>query len=137
MICLNGKIETQKNVLREQYKRLRQDNLSFFAFTATPKWKTKALFDEIGEDGKPPFHYYTMRQAIEEGFILDVLANYATWGQYFKLLKISESDKELSKTKAKKAKGMCFINLNPLKSKIQTLKSKIKTCGRGRSSSRP
>ncbi|WP_373766927.1 type I restriction endonuclease subunit R [Glaesserella sp.] len=102
----------KKQLFIEAAKRQRQPNLSFFAFTATPKWKTKALFDEIGEDGKPPFHYYTMRQAIEEGFILDVLANYATWGQYFKLLKISESDKELSKTKAKKAM-MRFVELHP------------------------
>ncbi len=102
----------KKQLFIEAAKRQRQPNLSFFAFTATPKWKTKALFDEIGEDGKPPFHYYTMRQAIEEGFILDVLANYATWGQYFKLLKISENDKELSKTKAKKAM-MRFVELHP------------------------
>ena len=109
----DGLSDTAKQQLFiEAAKRQRQPNLSFFAFTATPKWKTKALFDEIGEDGKPPFHYYTMRQAIEEGFILDVLANYATWGQYFKLLKISESDKELSKTKAKKAM-MRFVELHP------------------------
>ncbi len=109
----DGLSDTAKQQLFiEAAKRQRQPNLSFFAFTATPKWKTKALFDEIGEDGKPPFHYYTMRQAIEEGFILDVLANYATWGQYFKLLKISENDKELSKTKAKKAM-MRFVELHP------------------------
>ncbi len=50
-------------------KRGRQSNLSFFAFTATPKHKTLAVFGREGE----PFHRYTMRQAIEEGFILDVL----------------------------------------------------------------
>lgn len=59
-------IEAQKNILREQYKRKRQDNLSFFAFTATPKWKTLALFDEPNEQGETPFHRYTMKQAIEE-----------------------------------------------------------------------
>lgn len=109
----NGLSDTAKQQLFiEAAKRQRQPNLSFFAFTATPKWKTKALFDEVGEDGKTPFHHYTMRQAIEEGFILDVLANYVTWGQYFKLLKISENDKELSKTKAKKAM-MRFVELHP------------------------
>lgn len=109
----DGLSDTAKQQLFiEAAKRQRQPNLSFFAFTATPKWKTKALFDEVGEDGKTPFHHYTMRQAIEEGFILDVLANYATWGQYFKLLKISENDKELSKTKAKKAM-MRFVELHP------------------------
>lgn len=104
--------EAKKQLFIEAAKRQRQPNLSFFAFTATPKWKTKALFDEVGENGEAPFHHYTMRQAIEEGFILDVLANYATWGQYFKLLKISENDKELSKSKAKKAM-MRFVNLHP------------------------
>ena len=104
--------EARKQLFIEAAKRQRQPNLSFFAFTATPKWKTKALFDEAGENGKAPFHHYTMRQAIEEGFILDVLANYATWKQYFKLLKVSENDKELSKSKAKKAM-MRFVNLHP------------------------
>ncbi|OOF67493.1 restriction endonuclease subunit R [Rodentibacter pneumotropicus] len=104
--------EAKKQLFIEAAKRQRQPNLSFFAFTATPKWKTKALFDEPGENGDTPFHHYTMRQAIEEGFILDVLANYATWGQYFKLLKISKNNKELSKSKAKK-EMMRFVNLHP------------------------
>jgi len=53
-------------------KRTRQPNLSYFAFTATPKHKTLRVFDEPGPDGKSPFHLYSMRQAIDEGFILDV-----------------------------------------------------------------
>ena len=66
--------------------RGRQPNLSFFAFTATPKGRTLELFGELGVDGKHhPFHLYPMRQAIEEGFIEDVLANYLTYNQYFKL----------------------------------------------------
>ena len=105
-------IETQKNILREQFKRSRQDNLSFFAFTATPKWKTLALFDEPNEQGKTPFHSYTMKQAIEEGFILDVLANYTTYKQYFRLLSTSDSHIELPKHKAKK-ELMRFVNLHP------------------------
>lgn len=105
-------IETQKNILREQFKRSRQDNLSFFAFTATPKWKTLALFDEPNEQGKTPFHSYTMKQAIEEGFILDVLANYATYEQYFRLLCTADSSIELPKHKAKK-ELMRFVNLHP------------------------
>lgn len=104
--------EAKKQLFIEAAKRQRQPNLSFFAFTATPKWKTKALFDEKGENGDTPFHHYTMKQAIEEGFILDVLANYATWKQYFNLLKISENDKELNKNKAKK-EMMRFVNLHP------------------------
>lgn len=105
-------IETQKNILREQFKRSRQDNLSFFAFTATPKWKTLALFDEPNEQGETPFHSYTMKQAIEEGFILDVLANYATYEQYFRLLCTADSSIELPKHKAKK-ELMRFVNLHP------------------------
>ncbi len=104
-------IDAKKAILLEAAKRQRQPNLSFFAFTATPKWKTKALFDEKGEDGNTPFHHYTMRQAIEEGFILDVLAHYSTWKQYFKLLQVSQESKELSKSKAKKAM-MRFVNLH-------------------------
>lgn len=105
-------IETQKNILREQFKRSRQDNLSFFAFTATPKWKTLALFDEPNEQGKTPFHSYTMKQAIEESFILDVLANYTTYKQYFRLLSTADSHIELPKHKAKK-ELMRFVNLHP------------------------
>ncbi|EGT79927.1 restriction endonuclease subunit R [Haemophilus quentini] len=104
-------IEVQKNILREQFKRCRQDNLSFFAFTATPKWKTLALFDEPNEQGETPFHSYSMKQAIEEGFILDVLANYATYKQYFRLLRTADSDIELPKHKAKK-ELMRFVNLH-------------------------
>ncbi len=51
---------------------------SYYAFTAAPKFKTRALFDEPGPSGASPFHEYSMRQAIEEGFIMDVLANYVT-----------------------------------------------------------
>jgi type I restriction enzyme R subunit len=66
--------------------RGRQPNLSFFAFTATPKDRTVELFGTPGADGlKAPFHLYTMRQAIEEGFILDVLANYTTYSTYYRL----------------------------------------------------
>jgi type I restriction enzyme R subunit len=68
--------------------RGKQDNLSFFAFTATPKAKTVEVFGTKGPDGKPkPFHLYSMKQAIEEGFILDVLKNYTTYKTYFKLSK--------------------------------------------------
>jgi len=63
-----------------------QPNLSFFAFTATPKGKTLELFGTKGPDGQPrAFHTYSMRQAIEEGFIVDVLANYTTYEQLFRL----------------------------------------------------
>ena len=64
----------QEEIIKAMAARGRQPNLSFFAFTATPKYKTLEVFGRPGPDGKPePFHLYTMRQAIEEGFILDVL----------------------------------------------------------------
>ena len=77
-----GEVELER-LFRTMAKRGQQPNLSFFAFTATPKHKTLAIF---GRDGEP-FHRYTMRQAIEEGFILDVLQNYMTYKTYFQLLK--------------------------------------------------
>ena len=81
--------------------RGRQSNLSFFAFTATPKYKTLAVFGHTDDHGKPcPFHLYAMRQAIEEGFILDVLQNYTTYQLFFKLSKAIEEDPEINKKKA-------------------------------------
>lgn len=79
----------------------RHDNQSFFAFTATPKQPTIETFgtvvgvNENGESVRAPFHVYSMRQAIEEGYILDVLANYTTVKEAFKLIKVSEDNPEL------------------------------------------
>ncbi|MCI5114975.1 MAG: type I restriction endonuclease subunit R, partial [Candidatus Electrothrix sp. AX1] len=93
--------------------RGRQQNLSFFAFTATPKYKTLAVFGQKDAAGKPePFHLYSMRQAIEEGFILDVLANYTTYSLFFKLSKAIEDDPEMNKKKAAQAIGR-FVSLHP------------------------
>lgn len=81
--------------------RQRQPNLSFFAFTATPKQKTLEIFGEARPDGSfHPFHLYTMRQAIEEGFILDVLQNYTTFDTYFNLLKVAADDPRYEKGEA-------------------------------------
>jgi type I restriction enzyme R subunit len=72
------------------------ENLSFFAFTATPKDKTLNMFGWKDETGKyHPFHVYSMRQAIEEGFILDVLKNYMTYKMYYKIAKAIPDDPEL------------------------------------------
>lgn len=72
------------------------DNMSFFAFTATPKDKTLNMFGWKDEFGKyHPYHIYSMRQAIEEGFILDVLKNYMTYKMYFKIAKAIPDDPEL------------------------------------------
>ena len=74
----------------------RQKNLSFFAFTATPKDKTLQIFGNEGTDGKfRPFHIYSMRQAIDEGFILDVLKNYMTYTMFFGIIKKIQDNPEL------------------------------------------
>lgn len=93
---------------RSMAKRGRQANLSFFAFTATPKHKTLKVF---GRHGKPA-HRYTMRQAIEEGFILDVLKHYTTYATYFRLLKASEDDPNVERKKAARALAR-FLKLHP------------------------
>ena len=81
-------------------------NASYFAFTATPKNKTLELFGvPFQEDGKTKFkafHLYSMKQAIEEGFIMDVLQNYTTFQSYYALLKKIEDDPEYDKLKAQK-----------------------------------
>ena len=75
-------------------------NLSFFAFTATPKDKTLQMFGEKQQNGKfKAFHIYSMQQAIEEEFILDVLKNYTTYNHYFEIIKKVEDDPELDSSK--------------------------------------
>ena len=93
--------------------RGRQPNLSFFAFTATPKGRTLELFGRLGEDGRHrPFHLYPMLQAIEEGFIEDVLANYVTYHQYFRLEKAILDDPKYKTDKARRALAR-FMVLHP------------------------
>ncbi|MGE0119598.1 MAG: type I restriction endonuclease subunit R [Dongiaceae bacterium] len=81
-------------------------NASYFAFTATPKNKTLELFGEPFPDGDKikhrPFHSYTMKQAIQEGFILDVLKSYTPVDSYYRLVKTIESDPEFDTKRAKK-----------------------------------
>jgi type I restriction enzyme, R subunit len=93
--------------------RGRRPNLSFFAFTATPKGKTLEFFGRKGASGKPEaFHIYSMRQAIEEGFILDVLRNYTSYATWFRLVKEVEDDPNLPKKKAARALAK-FMSLHP------------------------
>ena len=93
--------------------RGRQPNLSFFAFTATPKGKTVELFGRPGPGGKPePFHIYSMRQAIEEGFILDVLQHYTDYDPYYRLVKQAEDDPEFLKRRTAIALAK-FMTLHP------------------------
>ena len=90
-----------------------QPNLSFFAFTATPKAKTIELFGTAGPDGNPhSFHLYSMRQAIEEGFILSVLERYTDYDTYYKLNKQAEEDPDFPKRQAAAALAR-FASLHP------------------------
>jgi type I restriction enzyme R subunit len=105
--------ELEDTILAEVEKRGRLPNLSTFAFTATPKPRTLELFGRKRADGRfEPFHLYSMRQAIEEGFILDVLANYATYSAYWRLLKKVEDDPRYDKSKAQYLLKS-FIELHP------------------------
>jgi type I restriction enzyme R subunit len=100
--------EKWEELFRSMAQRGRQANLSFFAFTATPKHKTLAVFGRSGN----AFHRYTMRQAIDEGFILDVLMNYTSYRTYFKLLKTCEDDPNVERKKAARALAQ-FMRLHP------------------------
>ena len=94
--------------------RGKQKNLSFFAFTATPKPKTLETFGQVdGEGHKRPFHTYSMRQAIDEGFILDVLAGYTTYSVYYKLANAHpRNDPEFETSKGRAALAR-FASLHP------------------------
>jgi type I restriction enzyme R subunit len=103
----------EEEIIKAMNKRGPQNNISFYAFTATPKYKTLEVFGREGIDGKPePFDDYSMRQAIEEGFILDVLDNYTTYKTYWKLIKSVEDDPEVDKKKASAALAR-FVSLHP------------------------
>jgi len=108
-----GMADYEEEILRTMAKRGSQENISFFAFTATPKYKTLEVFGQENEDGIPePFHLYSMRQAIEEDFILDVLEHYTTYKTYFKLIKSIEEDPNVDKRKASRALAR-FVSLHP------------------------
>lgn len=96
-------IDEGDKLLDEIIAQGHHDNQSFFAFTATPINKTLELFGTLKDGKKVPFHVYSMRQAIEEGFILDVLANYTTINQAFKIAKTSEDNPQLLEEKASRA----------------------------------
>ncbi len=100
--------DDMEELFRSMAKRGRQANLSFFAFTATPKHKTFAVFGRNGQ----PSHRYTMRQAIEEEFILDVLKDYTTYATYYRLLKACEDDPNVERKKAAQALAR-FMKLHP------------------------
>lgn len=104
-------------------KRTGLKNISFFAFTATPKNKTMQIFGRKGEDNLPhEFHLYSMKQAIEEGFILDVLKNYMPVNVYYKIGKKIEDNPEFDKGEAKRAINK-FVSLNEynIRTKSETI----------------
>ena len=115
-------------VVREMMKRGKQPNLSFFAFTATPKYKTKKVFDEPGPSGEAPFHLYTMRQAIEEKFILDVLKNFITYEAYFRLVQVGDEDPHVERKKAARAlaRTLAFHEVN-LRTKTEVMVEHFRT----------
>ena len=105
--------DVEDEIRESMLKRGPRPNLSFFGFTATPKAKTLEFFGQKGVDGKPqPFHLYSMRQAIEEHFIYDVLENYTTYQTFFQLSKKIEDDPNVNKKKAACAIAR-FLTLHP------------------------
>src|SRR5690625_259803 len=106
--------EVEEKIVETIEKSGKQDNMSFFAFTATPKPKTIEKFGTINpKTGLPEaYHVYSMRQAIEEGFILDVLQNYTTYETFFKIEKSINEDPEVAKSKASKEIAR-FVSLHP------------------------
>lgn len=110
---LDSDEELADEIKKEIAAHGRQKNLSFFAFTATPKQKTLEMFGRKGKDGKPePCHIYSMKQAIEEGFIFDVLEYYTTYNTYFQLGKKTVDDPVYAKGQANKALGK-YMSLHP------------------------
>lgn len=106
--------EDKINAMMEGRKLV--SSASYFAFTATPKNKTEEMFglayEEDGEIKHRPFHVYTMKQAIQEGFILDVLRNYTTIDSWYKIMKKVEDDPMFDKKRAQK-KLRAFVEGNP------------------------
>ena len=87
-------------ILEEMERRKMQDHISYFGFSGTPKNKTLELFGRKDAEGKfVPFHIYSMRQSIREGFTLDVLQNYTTFKRYFELIKSVPEDREYEKAR--------------------------------------
>lgn len=108
-------ISAEDVMLAAMDSRVQPKNISYFAFTATPKAKTLEMFGRPGETGLPePFHLYSMQQAIEEGFILDVLKNYTPYRLAFKLAHNGKEydDEEVEKSEALK-QVMRWVRLHP------------------------
>ena len=110
-----GEIDTEALLAAQMEARAGVKGLTYLAFTATPKAKTLELFGRPGPDGVPqPFHVYSMRQAIEEGFILDVLKNYTSYKLAFKLAHDGQEYDEKQVERSAAMKGiMQWVRLHP------------------------
>lgn len=105
--------DEDEKLLKELASHGTHSNMSFFAFTATPKEKTLQIFGNKQEDGRyKAYHTYSMQQAIEEGFILDVLNNYMTYNMYYKIVKTAEYDENIKSSKGMKSIAR-FQSLHP------------------------
>lgn len=119
----NEEEDIEDRILKIIKGRKMAPNVNYYAFTATPKNKTLEMFGTPvqhpdGQTGHIPFHEYTMKQAIEEGFIMDVLRNYTPYKSYYKIIKSIEADPKFDKNQAsKKMRG--FVERQP-----QTIKEK-------------
>ncbi|WP_242734086.1 type I restriction endonuclease subunit R [Xanthomonas translucens] len=120
-----GEVDTEALIAAQMEARVGVKGLTYVAFTATPKAKTLELFGGKGEDGLPkPFHVYSMRQAIEEKFILDVLKNYTTYNLAFKLAHNGQEYDQLQVERSSALKGiMQWVRLHPynIASKVQVV----------------
>ncbi len=100
---LNDDLDTQDMITSELKRTGKQPNVAMFAFTATPKPTTLDLFGKVNAKGqKEAFHLYSMKQAIEEGFILDVLANFTEYDTYYRLNKEISEDPQYKTAEAKR-----------------------------------
>lgn len=121
-IALSGNADDESEDLEDKLNKIISGrkmvkNANYYAFTATPKNKTLQMFGTPidGADGETsyvPFHEYTMKQAIEEGFIMNVLKNYTTYNSYYKVRKTVESDPEFDNKRAQK-KISAFVESRP------------------------
>ena len=100
-------------IIAEMEQRRMQDHISYFGFSGTPKNKTLELFGRRNKEGKfVPFHVYSMRQSISEGFTLDVLQNYTTYKRYFQLVKSVNEDREYERSRTLRALTN-YVDLQP------------------------
>ncbi|MCK9923350.1 DEAD/DEAH box helicase family protein [Frankia sp. AgPm24] len=118
-----GEVALESLLAARMSDRADSPSVSFFAFTATPKFKTLEMFGRKGPDGKPvEFHLYSMRQAIEEGYILDVLRGYQAYDNALKIAGKATTDKEVEEGAARKGL-MRWVRLHPtnISQKVQII----------------